>query len=163
MSTPSEVDRQLERLLRPSGDRQYNVARAEALDYLLLHADEAHPKLLAMVVGHWPSSLAMMALPRFGRPESIPVLEKALREADDPQVVLAAQALGEHPLVEARTALERALGDAREQVVISAAEALAERGDRASCPALAAAMAKGGALAKSELRAARERLGCGPA
>ena len=63
-----EVDRELAILLRPSGDAGAGVMRREALDTLLEHADEAHPRLLALAASDSPPPLALMALAEFGRP-----------------------------------------------------------------------------------------------
>lgn len=135
-----EVDRRIRQLLAGSADPAYGRMRAEALDYLLAHADEAHPRLLELATPTDPAALVLLALPRFGRPESVPALERALRHAPDPTTVIAAQALAEHAAPSARAALERALGDSRDQVVASAADGLAQRGDRSSCEALREAL-----------------------
>jgi len=160
-SEASEIDQKIRVLLFPSGDRQFRGAREQAIAYLLAHAEEAHPRLLALVEGDSPPVTVLAALPRFGRIESVPVLEKALRRASDATTVLAGQALGQHPRPEARAALESALGDARNQVVASAAEGLALRGERASCPALAAALSHPDLDVRARIRAAMARIGCG--
>jgi HEAT repeat protein len=154
------VDRALARLLRPSGDAGASRARGEALEDLLERADEAHPRLLAVADADEPPVLALAALPRFGRPESVPVLERALRGASGPTTVVAAQALAEHPAAAAREALERALGDERPQVVASAAHGLAERGDPAACGALQAAAGHPDGEVRDRVRGALERLRC---
>jgi HEAT repeat protein len=159
-SDAAEIDRQIQRLLAPSGDPQYRLARGEALEWLLAHADDSYPKLLALVDVAAPPVLAVSALPRFGRADSVPVLERVLRKADDPTTVVAGHALAEHPAPEARGALERALHDARDQVVASAADGLALRGDRAACPALAAALTHPNPDVRARLRAAAVRLDC---
>ena len=156
----SEIDRKIEVLLFPSGDSQFRGAREEALAYLLEHADEAHPRLLALVEGSSPSLAVLAALPRFGRIDSVPALEKMLRGAPDPTTVVAGQALGQHPRPEARAALERALEDPRSQVVASAAEGLALRGERASCPALEVALSHPDPDVRERVRAAMARIGC---
>ena len=48
MSDDDPIDDALAVLLRPSGDAGAALARGEALDELLEHADEAHPRLLAL-------------------------------------------------------------------------------------------------------------------
>lgn len=159
-SEASEIDRQLRLLLYRSGDRQFRHTRELALAYLLEHAEEAHPRLLGLAEGDSPPVMVLAALPRFGRIESVRVLEKALRTAPDATTVVASQALAQHPRPEARAALESALGDSRNQVVASAAEGLALRGDRASCPALAAALSHPDADVRARIRAAIERIGC---
>jgi hypothetical protein len=74
-----EIDHEIAILLRPSGDAGANVMRREALDALLERADESHPRLLALAASDSPPLLALKALPVFGRPESVPVLERVLR------------------------------------------------------------------------------------
>jgi len=160
-SEASEIDQKIQVLLFPSGDRQFRRAREEALAYLLERAEEAHPRLLALVEGDSPPVTVLVALPRFGRVESVSVLEKALRRASDATTVIAGQALAQHPRPEARAALERALGDPRNQVVASAAEGLALRGDHASCQALAAALVHPDPDVRGRVRAAMARIGCG--
>ncbi len=137
-----ELERQLRVLLAPTGDVAYRRVRDEALAYLLAHADQAHPQLLALAAARDPAPLVLLALPRFGLAESVPILERALRAADDPTTVVAAQALAEHPSPSARKVLERALADARDQVVVSAADGLAQRGDKNACAALRLALSR---------------------
>jgi HEAT repeat protein len=166
MSPPSppetEIERRIEAMLAPSGDVAYGRVREAALQYLLQHADEAHPRLLEWADRAEPPVLVLLALARFGRPESVPVLERALANASDPTTVIAAQALAEHPAPAAREALERALASLRHQVVASAANGLAERGDPAACPALATALSHPDAEVRERLREAMATLGCTP-
>src|SRR5262249_32943381 len=137
-----QLDRAIRELLFPSGDAAYRHVRGEALDYLLdpAHADEAHARLLDLAAGNDPSVHVLLALPRFGRKESVPVLEALLTAAPEPTAVIAAQALGQHPDPAARAALERALGDEDDQVVAAAVDGLAERGGQESCAALEAVL-----------------------
>jgi HEAT repeat protein len=153
-----EVDRELAILLRPSGDAGAGVMRREALDTLLEHADEAHPRLLALVASGAPPPLALMALAEFGRPESVPVLERLLHEADDPTTAVAAAALGEHPADEALRALEAALGEERTQVVLSSIMGLRERGDPRAAGALRALGDHGDPEVRERAAAAAEAL-----
>src|SRR6267154_6561767 len=95
-SEASEIDQKIQVLLFPSGDRQFRLAREQAIAYLLEHSGEAHPRLLALVEGDSPPVTVLAALPRFGLLESVPVLEKALRSAADATTVVAGQALGQH-------------------------------------------------------------------
>jgi HEAT repeat protein len=154
------VDDALAALLDPSGDAGAAAARGAALDELLGHADEAHPRLLELAAGASPPLLALKALPSFGRAESVPVLARVLREAPGPTTVVAAAALSEHPDDAARMALEEALSDPREQVVLSAVMGLAERGDRAACGPLGAARSHPEAEVRERVEAALARLGC---
>jgi HEAT repeat protein len=154
------VDDALAALLYPSGDAGAAHARGAALEELLERADEAHPRLLTLADGADPPLLALKALATFGRPESVPVLARVLREAPGPTTVVAAGALSEHPAEAARVALEDALSDPREQVVLSAVTGLAERGDRAACGALRAARSHPDGEVRERVEAALRRLGC---
>jgi HEAT repeat protein len=155
-----EVERALAELARPSGDAAAGLRRGAALQTLLEHGDEAHRRLLELAGGDDPPSLVLLALPRFARPESVAVLERALRAAPAPTTVLAAQALAQHPARAALAALQDALADARPQVVASAALGLAERGDPAACAALQAAAGHEDAEVAGRIEQAREALGC---
>jgi HEAT repeat protein len=156
-----EIDEEIAILLRPSGDAGANVMRREALDALLERADESHPRLLALAASDSPPLLALKALPVFGRPESVPVLERVLREAPDPTTVVAATALGEHPAEDARRVLERALGDARTQVVLSAIMGLGVRGDPRASEALRALAGHADPEVRERAAAAVQELGRG--
>jgi HEAT repeat protein len=155
-----EVDTALAMLLRPSGDAGAARERAEALEELLAHADEAHPRLVALAGAESPPALVLAALPRFGRGESVPVLEQALRRGPAPTTVVAATALAEHPAVGAREALERALEDSQAQVVASAADALGERGDANACAALRAVLDHDDPDVVERVLVAMAELGC---
>ena len=110
----SEIDKQVEVLLFPSGDIQFRHVREQALAYWLEHANEAHPRLLELIDVDSPPVLLITILPQFGRVESVAVLEKVLHNSSDPLTVAAGQALGRHPLPEAGMALEHALNAARD-------------------------------------------------
>ena len=155
-----DIDRELAVLLRPSGDAGANVMRREALDALLERADEAHPRLLALAASDAPPPLALMALPSFGRAESVPVLERVLHEAPDPTTAVAAAALGEHPAEAARAALEAALAEPRRQVVLSAIMGLSQRGDAHACGALQALAGHADEEVRERAAAAARKLGC---
>ena len=155
-----DIDRELAILLRPSGDAGANVMRREALDALLERADEAHPRLLALAASDTPPLLALMALPNFGRPESVPVLERVLHEGPDTTTAVAAAALGEHPSERARAAREAALEDTRTQVVLSAIVGLSQRGDARACPALHALTDHADEEVRERAAAARRTLAC---
>lgn len=160
MDQLSQIDHNIQVLLAPSGDPEFRAYRAEALDWLLAHGDAAHGRLLALAEGDNPPAALLEVLPRFGRAESVPVLERALRRASDPNTVTAAEALAQHPLPAARTALERALSDPRDQSVASAAGGLATRGDSAACPALRKARAHPNAEVRGRIEEALRALGC---
>jgi HEAT repeat protein len=156
----AEMDRQVRRLLAPSGDVQYARARGEALQWLLAHATDAYPRLLAIVDTPEPPALAIMALAEFQREDAVPVLERILHSSADPTVVVASSALARLSSARARVALERALRDERDQVVASAADALGERGDANACVALAAVVHHPNRDVRARIEKAATRLGC---
>lgn len=156
----AEIDRQIQRLLAPSGDVQYRRVRGEALEWLLAHAADAYPRLLGVVEVPEPPALAMLALAEFQREDAVPVLERILHEGADPTVVIAGSALAHLRSASARSALERALHDTRDQVVASAADALGERGDADACAALAAVLEHPNPDVRARIRDAAARLGC---
>jgi len=155
-----EIDRQLQRLLAPSGDAQYQRVRGEALDWLLAHADDAYPRLLAIVDATEPPALAVLALAEFRRADAVPALERVLNESADPTVVMASTALAKLNVPSARAALERALRAERDQVVASAADGLGELGDPEACGALAAARRHPSPDVRARIREAAILLGC---
>ena len=155
-----EIDRQIQRLLAPSGDAQYQRVRGEALDFLLAHADDAYPRLRAIVDAKEPPVLAVLALAEFRREDAVPVLERVLTESADPTVVIASTALAKLHLPSARAALERALRAERDQVVASAADGLGELGDTGACGALAAVRLHPSPDVRARINEAARLLGC---
>jgi HEAT repeat protein len=130
-----QIDRWIGALLQPRAGAGYNQLRAEALAHLRAHPERCHPRLLALADVPDPPVVILSALPEFASPDSVPVLARALREAEDSTTVVAAQALARHPAPAAFDALIEALGSARAQVVASAASGLGDRGDpRARAP-----------------------------
>jgi HEAT repeat protein len=155
-----EIERQLQRLLAPSGDAQYQTVRGEALASLLAHAADAYPRLLAIVDVKEPPALAVLALAEFQREDAVPVLERVLNESDEPTVVVASSALAQLKGPVARAALERALRAERDQVVASAADGLAELGDAEACGALAAVRLHPSPDVRARIHEAAIQLGC---
>jgi HEAT repeat protein len=156
----AEVGQQLRRLLAPSGDPAYRRVRGEALAWLLDHAESAYPELLSIVDTDDPPVLAIEALPLFRRAESVPVLERLLHSAEEPTVVVVAQALADHDQPAAATVLSKALGSPRDQVVASAADGLAHRGDPAACGVLAQALRHPDPEVRERIQTALTTLGC---
>lgn len=156
----TELDVRLDDLLVPSGDPEYRLHRAQALDWLLRHADAAHPRLMELANIDEPPGLVLEALAEFSRPESVPLMERALRLASDATTAAAASALGRHGHRSAGVALERALADSRDQVVASAVEGLAARGDIAGCRALSRLLTHRNREIRERAARARQALGC---
>lgn len=138
MSTADEVDVQIQALLSPHGHEAERRAHDQALAFLLEHADEAHPRLLGFLDPAQPyvPVAVVNSLPLFGRADSVPVLEKLMREGADMISLSAGQALGRHPHAEALQALLRGLKHDRDETKVSAAEGLLTRGATKSCQAL---------------------------
>src|SRR5467141_3883494 len=107
----AEVEQQIQALLSSRGHEADRREHDRALAFLLAHADEAHPRLLALL-GPQSAALpvaAVNALPLFGRADSVPVLEKLMREGAELISMSAGQALGRHSRAEALEALLRGL------------------------------------------------------
>lgn len=136
---PDRLDAAIQCLLTPYGNPGNQRDRDRALKYLLDHADDAHPKLLAlfeqMDAGIYLTPV-VMALPYFGRPESISVLEKVMQTASEALSLSAGEALAHHPLPAAMDALVRGLTHLSEKVLIAAADGLMTRGDQSCCTLL---------------------------
>jgi hypothetical protein len=82
------------------------------------------------------TSVAVIELmPRFGRAESIPLLEHLLI-GNEATAWAAAQSLALHPQAAAGEALQRSLARREPAIAIIAADALGTRGDRSACAAL---------------------------
>jgi hypothetical protein len=127
----------LQLLAAPRGGEPGAVAaRDEAMRILLAAPDIAHPQLMAMATGSHPPPLILLALARFGRMESLPLLQSAFLSGDAPTAVMAAQALAQHPSAAARQMLEEALQGHSDQLALAAAHGLAQQAEPASIPAL---------------------------
>ena len=123
----------------PLGGAPHEYERQQAADWLVTQAARAYPRLLAGLTAGLLGRAVIQLMPRFGRAETIPVLERLLR-GSELFVAAVAQALALHPQREAGEALDRALARTEPHVVKAAADALVTRGDRAHCPALLAAL-----------------------
>ncbi len=137
----ADIDDLIHALLDPRSGPGRNASRREALEALLERPDEAHPRLLALAEED-PHVVVLTVLPRFGRPESVPVLERVLREGPDEMTVTAGQALAAHPHPSALEALITSLSSDRPQTVASAADGLTTRADPSAREALEAARAR---------------------
>ena len=132
------MEQQIRALVSPGGHEADQRARDRALGFLLEDADEAHPQLLALIdrpAGYVPVSV-VNALPLFGRPESVPVLERLMLEGMELISMSAGQALARHPDPESLAALLRGLADNRDVAKVAALDGLRTRGDKTSCSAV---------------------------
>jgi HEAT repeat protein len=130
-----ELETRIMLLQSPFGGAPHEHERQQAADWLVAHAARAYPRLLAGLTAGMLGRAVIQLMPRFGRAETIPVLERLLW-GSELFVEAAAQALALHPQREAGEALDRALARPEPGVVKAAADALITRGDRAHCPAL---------------------------
>jgi HEAT repeat protein len=98
-------------------------------------------------------------LPAFARPEDVPVLAELLRSVSDPDRIVAAQALAEHPDDAALTALVDGLSGSPPEAA-AAAQALPLRGDRSACEPLRAAVSHPDPWVRECAEQAAAALGC---
>ena len=157
-----EMERQIRALLSPGGHEADRRNHDRALAFLLEHADEAHPRLLALLdpkSGHVPVA-AVNAIPMFGRAESVPVLEKLMREGAELISGSAGQALARHPRRESLEALLRGLEDARDETKVAAIDGLMTRGDKSVCDALHGAVDHPSYEVRYHAVKAAAKLGC---
>lgn len=129
--TDAEIDRQLLAAQDPHGDRPNLVAREQALQWLLAHADRAWPRVLAAARAA-PTPRRVEILGRLDRPESTPLLIATL-EAGGDSARVAGGALGSSHDPVGHDALFRALGSPQSPVVMAGLHGLRMRGDRGAC------------------------------
>lgn len=143
----------------PFGDGPHAREREHATAWLLGHADRAYPRLLARLDEGRASVAVIELLPRFGRVESIPRLERLL-VGPEPPAWAAGQALALHPQPAAGEALRRALTNKEPAVGVVAADALATRSDHGDCAALVAAAGAPDARLRYHAVQAAWKVGC---
>jgi hypothetical protein len=124
-------------LMDPFGDEPHRRQREQSVAYLLAHAAEAYPRLLAALQAN-PTALnapcLIEVLPLFGRTDNVPLLEDILARGSGTVCAAAGDALGRHPDAGAREALLRGLGAPRPETVTAAVDGLMVRGDPSVCP-----------------------------
>jgi hypothetical protein len=132
-----------------------------AQQWLLAHPDEAHPELLRRLEAGEGNPYAVLALlPRFGRGEAVPALERVLQGGSESLASAAGAALAAHPSPAAKDALERCLTSPRWETAAAAADGLMARGDPSVCPGLEAVLSHPHPTARYHLVQAAARLGC---
>jgi HEAT repeat protein len=124
-------------LLDPHGGPHHAADRERAGRALLALGDRGHAAVVEALTDapNWGSTALIRLLPRFERADDVPRLAAILLDGPEPQQIVAAQALAEHPDQTALVALLDALNGAPE-VAVFAAQALAQRGDPAACSRL---------------------------
>lgn len=139
----TELELNLARALNPIGGDADLRERQRGIDYLLANPAEAYPPLFRDL-DHNPEALDAPAvidlLSRFGRPESIPLLQKILALGNEYSARPAGLALGRMPQKEAALALTDALSSPNSETVIAAARGLLARGEHSACAPLRKAM-----------------------
>jgi HEAT repeat protein len=155
----AEVDEQIAMLETPFGDGPHQRERERAAAWLVANADRAYPQLVARLDEGRASVAVIELMPRFGRVESIPLLER-LVVGPEATAWAAGQALALHPQAAAGEALQRSLARPEPAVAIVAADALATRGDRNACPALVRLIDAPDARVRYHVVQAAGKLGC---
>jgi HEAT repeat protein len=158
--TASDMDTAIQELSTPRADPGDLATRSSALELLLVNADISHPRLLAVLNEKGGSPAVILALPKFGRPESVPVLDRILRNGSEATAALAAHALAEHPLPAALDALKKAVSVQREETATAAADGLMLRKDPSACPELLKLRNAPNAEIRYHARQAALALGC---
>jgi HEAT repeat protein len=156
-----EVDSRIALLELPTGAGPDVRERARAAEWLLEHADRAHPELLSRVSAGRAGPAAIELLGRMGREDAVAPLT-ALLDEEGARGHAAARALAAHPSAAALTALRDGLGRGGERAVLSA-DGLGTRGDTAACPDLLAAAEDTDPRVRYRALQGAAALGCAPA
>jgi HEAT repeat protein len=157
-----ELESNIHFMQDPFGDAPHLSRAEQALEFLLEHADESYPRLLELLKFDRASNpIALIeALPRFARPDSIPVLEEILAQGQGISCEAAAEALARHQHDGARDALVRALTFPKAESVVAAADGLMSRGDPTVCAELVKHLNHGDATVRYHVIKAAWHLGC---
>ncbi|MFY9608512.1 MAG: HEAT repeat domain-containing protein [Blastocatellia bacterium] len=157
-----ELESNIHFMQDPLGDPLHLQRAEQALEFLLDHAEEAYPRLLELIKSNRASNpIALIeAFPRFGRPESIPVLEEILARGQGTATGAASLSLARHPQDSARQALIRALTFPKAESVVAAADGLMSRGDRTACAELVKHLNRVDSTVRYHVIQAASRLGC---
>jgi HEAT repeat protein len=145
------------------GDDPDQRERNSAIEYLVQHADEAYPRIVAEIDAR-PFALdapaLIQVLPLFGRDDSVDLLQRILASGDDRVCRAAGEALGRHPSERASDALLRALDSENPQTRIGAAIGLGRRGDISACEPLERRLMVGESVERYYLAQALAQIGC---
>lgn len=150
-------------LLSPHGGGAGHVRDRDRAAAVLVEAgDDGHAAVRDALAAAPPgvSTTALVRLlPAFARPDDVPVLAELLRSASDPDRIVAAQALAEHPEPAALTALIDGLSGSPAEAA-AAAQALPLRGDPSACEPLRAARSHPDPWVRECAEQAAVALGC---
>jgi hypothetical protein len=159
----SEMEVHLHFLTDPLGDEPHQRQRERSIQYLLDHANESYPRLVAALAAN-PTALNASAiidiLPLFRRAETVPLLTDIMLSGVEGLSEAAGKALGRHPDPAARAALIAGLGSDLPESVSAAADGLMVRADRSVCSELKASLQIREPIARSHVFQAASRLGC---
>jgi HEAT repeat protein len=154
----------LRRLLSPYGGGDGHARDRDRAAAVLVEAgDDGHAAVRDALAAAPPgvsTTVLVRLLPAFARAEDVPVLAELLRSASDPDRIVAAQALAEHPEAAALTALIDGLSGSEAEAA-AAAQALPLRGDRTACEPLRAARSHPDPWVRECAEQAAVALGCG--
>ena len=158
----NELESNIHFVQDPFGDPAHSIRAEQSLEFLLEHADESYPRILALIKSNRASNpIALIeALPRFGRPDSIPVLELILTQGQGIAIEAASLALARHPHNAAREALIRGLTSPNVKSVVAAADGIMSRGDPTVCNDLAKHLGYGDPIVRYHIIQAAYHLGC---
>jgi hypothetical protein len=155
----TDVETQIMLLQSPFGGAPHVRERERAAAWLVSHADQAYPRLLAMLRDGSATPAVIEILPAFDRAESVPALE-ALLGAADRTAFIAGQALARHTGAEASAALRRGVRRSEPDAAVAAAAGLEARRDAAACPDLIAGMRHADPRVRYQTTRAAIALGC---
>jgi HEAT repeat protein len=161
-ATDSELKEAILLLQEPFGGGAHEREHLRTVQYLLDNAARAHPYLVELLhSGKAANPYAVIELlPKFGLPESMPVLEGIMERGPENLAQAAAQALAAHPLTEALEALLRGLKLSKEESVIAAVKGLMLRGDTSACAKLEKLLTTQSASLRYHAIQAAGALGC---
>lgn len=126
------IDQHIAWFSQPFGDDASLRQRETAAQALLGYGAAAHQRIVELLqAGRAANPPALIALlPRFGRDDSIPLLQGLVNGDAGPNLLgAAAQALAQHPSPKAASVLLDALASPSTPTVVVAADALAARGE----------------------------------
>jgi HEAT repeat protein len=154
----------LRTLLSPHGGGAGHVRDRDRAAAVLVEAGEDGHAAVRDALASAPPGVSTTALvlllPAFARADDVPLLADLLRSASDPDRIVAAQALAEHPADAALTALIDALSGSPAEAA-AAAQALPLRGDTSACGPLRAARSHRDPWVRECAEQAAVALGCG--
>ncbi|HEV7684675.1 MAG TPA: hypothetical protein VGO68_21375 [Pyrinomonadaceae bacterium] len=163
LASDAEIERRLHELMSPIGGGPHLRDRERALDFLLEHAEQSHPRLLTALRAN-PTALNAPAiievLPLFGLEDSLPLLEEIMFLGAEIISRSAGLALGRHPSAEAGPALLRGLQSEQAETIISAADGLAMRTDINACDELVDQLRHDNATVRHHVLQAADKLRC---